>query len=599
MTSFSELTWLLPLPVLIPLLSAGLALVLVRRPRLQQAISLTALAVSLLVGILLLLGAATEPMALDLGSWAAPIGITLVADRLAALMLVTAQVVTLAVLTYTIAENVSDSAPNSPIAIYHPTFLILVAGVSNAFLTGDLFNLYVGFEILLAASFVLITLGGTRGRVRSGTVYVVVSLISSAIFLTAIALVYGALGTVNLALLAERIPELDPGVAALLQIMLLVAFAIKAAIFPLSAWLPDSYPTAPAPVTAVFAGLLTKVGIYAIIRLQFQLFPQNPLTNFLGVLAILTMIVGILGAVAQDDVKRLLSFTLVSHIGYMVWGIALATVASLAAAIYYAAHHILVQGTLFLIVGLIERRSGTTSGRRLSDLARTAPVIAIMYLITGFNLVGVPPFSGFIGKLGLAESSVQVATPMAWALLAAGLVTSFLTLYVVVKFWNRAFWQTPEARSDLSARYRQRGELSDRETRRFRQAVESDRDQLRSHRVAELARTDRERGGGASNPLMYGTVAGLIVVQLFMAFAAGPIYGYVTDSAEEVISGRPYIEAVLGPTGRGEGISNDVSNPARAPWDTGTLQGEDPQGSGTIQPPYKLPETVGEEAEGD
>ncbi len=579
-------TWLLPLPVLVPLLFAGLALVLGRRPRAQQAVSLTALVASLVVGVFLLIGAATHPMALDVGSWAAPIGITLVADRLSTLMLVVSQIVTLAVMLYTVGENLSDPTPNAPVAIYHPTFLILVAGVSNAFLTGDLFNLYVGFEILLAASFVLITLGGTRGRIRSGTVYVVVSLVSSAIFLTAIALIYGALGTVNLALLAERIPDLDPDVALLLQLMLLVAFAIKAAIFPLSAWLPDSYPTAPAPVTAVFAGLLTKVGIYAIIRLQFLLFPQNPLTVFLGVLGIFTMLVGILGAVAQDDVKRLLSFTLVSHIGYMVWGIALATVASLAAAIYYAAHHILVQGTLFLIVGLIERRSGTTSGRRLSNLARTAPVIAIMYLITGLNLVGVPPFSGFIGKLGLAESSVQVGTPIAWALLAGGMVTSFLTLYVVVKFWNRAFWQTPDDTSDLAARYKQVAKTSPRGEWRRQQALLSDRTEKTSHRVAEMSRTESERGGGESNPVMYATVMGLIVVQLAMAFGAGPIYSYVTQSAEEVIGRSGYIEEVLG-SGRGAGISIDVTNPAQPPWDTSVPEGV----------PVPKPESIPKEGE--
>ena len=583
MTDPSQLSWLLPLPVLVPLLSAGLALVLARKPRVQQVVALSALAVSTVIGVFLVIGASDGPIALDVGSWAAPIGITLVADKLSALMLLVSQVVTLAVLTYTVGENISDPVPNSPVAIFHPTFLILVAGVSNAFLTGDLFNLYVGFEILLAASFVLITLGGTRGRVRSGTVYVVVSLISSAIFLIAIALVYGALGTVNMALLAERIPELDPGVAALLQFMLLVAFGIKAAIFPLSAWLPDSYPTAPAPVTAVFAGLLTKVGIYAIIRLQFQLFPQNPLTDFLGVLAILTMIVGILGAVAQDDVKRLLSFTLVSHIGYMIWGIALATVASLAAAIYYAAHHILVQATLFLIVGLIERRAGTTSGRRLSNLAKTAPAIAIMYLITASNLVGIPPLSGFIGKLGLAQASAEVGTPMAWSLLAGGLVTSLLTLYVVVKFWNRAFWQTPQSRSDLSARYSQRQSLSVREERRLQVALESDRSQLQSHKIAEQSRTDRERGGGGSNPIMYGTVAALLAVQLVMAFDGGPIYKYVSDSAAEVVSGVPYNEAVLGVTGRGEGISNEITNPAQPPWKVETP-------SGSVVPPLKAPE---------
>lgn len=589
----ADWTWMLPLPVLIPLLSAGLALVVGRRPRLQQTIAVLAMTVSLGVGVLLAIGASGGPMVLDVGSWAAPIGITLVADRLAALMLVVSQIVTLAVLVYSVAQNLADSSPSAPTAIYHPTFLILGAGVSNAFLTGDLFNLYVGFEILLAASFVLITLGGTRGRVRAGTVYVVVSLVSSAIFLTAIAMIYGALGTVNLAQLSQRIGEIDPAVALLLQLMLLTAFGIKAAVFPLFAWLPDSYPTAPAPVTAVFAGLLTKVGVYAIIRLQFLLFPESELQSLLAAAGLLTMILGILGAVAQDDVKRLLSFTLVSHIGYMIWGIALGTVYSLAGAIYYAAHHIVVQATLFLIVGLIERRTGSTSSRRLSNLARSAPILAIMYLIAGLNLVGVPPLSGFVGKLGLAEASARAATPAAWALLAGGLVTSFLTLYVVVKFWNRAFWQTPESGTELAERYRTRQHLSGREERQLQRALQADRRHQQSHRVADISRTEMERGGGASNPLMYATVGVLLLAQIAMAAFGGPLYSYVNDSAGEVIARTPYVNAVLGPSGRGQGISNQVSTPIRPPWEQGN----------TVQVPYApygrapLPEVGGDSNE--
>lgn len=577
--TLSSWSWMLPLPVLVPLLSAGLIMIVGPRPRLQQLISITALTISLGFGILLTIGAISGPVVLDVGSWAAPIGITLVADKLAALMLVVSQIVTLAVLTYSVAQNVADPTLATPTAIYHPTFLILAAGVSNAFLTGDLFNLYVGFEILLAASFVLITLGGTRGRIRSGTVYIVVSMISSSILLIGIAFVYGALGTVNLAQLSQRIGELDPNVALVLQVVLLTAFGIKAAVFPLFAWLPDSYPTAPAPVTAVFAGLLTKVGIYAIIRLQFLLFPGNHLQTLLAVAAIFTMILGILGAVAQDDVKRLLSFTLVSHIGYMIWGIALATVASLAAAIYYAAHHILVQGTLFLIVGLIERRTGTTSSRRLNNLARRAPILSIMYLVAAFNLVGVPPLSGFIGKLGLAEASVSVGTPVAWWLLGAGMVTSFLTLYVAVKFWNRAFWQTPESGVDLADRYRQRNRLSGRQERQLQRALAADQRHRTSHEVADLSRTEPERGGGASNPLMYSTVAALLGVQIGMAVFAGPIYGYVTKSSEEVIARSPYVNAVLGPDGRGRGTSDAESQRVKAPWERLP-----------IQVPYDLPE---------
>ena len=323
------MNWVVPLPVVIPLFAAGLALALYRRPTIQRIVSVTALSLVLAASITLLVLADDGPIVVDVGDWAAPVGINLVADRLSALMLTISAAVTLCVLLYSLAQGGEDDEESAPVSIYHPTYLVLAAGVANAFLSGDLFNLYVGFEILLAASYVLITLGGSGDRIRAGTVYIVVALLSSVLFLVAIAMIYAACGTVNLAQLALRLPEIDPGARLVLQVMLLLAFAIKAAIFPLSAWLPDSYPTAPAPVTAVFAGLLTKVGVYAIIRTQTLLFPDGRLDDVLMWAALATMVVGILGAVAQDDIKRMLSFTLVSHIGYMVFGIALSTQAGL------------------------------------------------------------------------------------------------------------------------------------------------------------------------------------------------------------------------------------------------------------------------------
>ncbi len=547
---------LVPLPVLIPLFSAGFALLFSTRPRLQQAIAVAAMVAATFVGFMLVFQA---PLVEDVGSWAAPIGITLVADRLAVLMLVVSQIVTLAVLLYSVGQNVADPVPTAPVAIFYPTLLVLSAGVSNSFLTGDLFNLYVGFEILLAASFVLITLGGTRGRIRSGTVYVVVSLVSSVIFLIAIAWIYGATGTVNMAQLSQRLDQV-PG-TLFIELMLLVAFGVKAAIFPLSAWLPDSYPTAPAPVTAVFAGLLTKVGIYAIIRLEFVLFPGDHLGALLGVAAIFSMILGMLGAIAQDDAKRLLSFTLVSHIGFMVWGIALGTTASLAAAIYYAAHHILVQTALFLVVGLIERRTATTSLSRLHGLAKYTPVLAIMYLITALNMVGMPPLTGFIGKLGLAEASVKVDTPLAWSLLAAGIFTSFLTLYVAIKFWNKAFWQPKEAEFEDFPR------PTGRQEARVRRAVEAGHVGQIDVALAEAAKTKRERAAAGSNPIMYGTVMGLVAVQILMAVYSGPIYRYTDAAARNLTTPGAYAAAVLGEGGRGGGSSVEVTlPPVSPPW---------------------------------
>src|SRR5699024_304882 len=242
--------------------------------------------------------------------------------------------------------------------------------------------------------YVLLTIGGSASRIRAATTYVIVSLLSSVIFLTGVALVYAAAGTVNLAELAVRLDGLEPGTRMVLELVLLVAFAIKAAIFPLSAWLPDSYPTAPAPVTAVFAGLLTKVGIYAILRLETLLFPASQIQNLLLAAAALSLIIGILGAVAQTDLKRVLSFTLVSHMGFMLFGIGMSTRLGMAATIFYVVHHITVQSTMFLAAGLIEHRGGTTNLVRLGGMAKLAPVVAILFFIPAMNLGGIPPFSG-------------------------------------------------------------------------------------------------------------------------------------------------------------------------------------------------------------
>ncbi len=277
--------------------------------------------------------------------------------------------------------------------------------------------------------------------------------------------------------------------------MLLVAFGIKAAVFPLSAWLPDSYPTAPAPVTAVFAGLLTKVGVYAIIRAHSLLFPGGGLDRVLLVAALLTMLVGILGAIAQSDIKRLLSFTLVSHIGYMVFGIALSSQLGMSGAIYYVAHHIVVQTTLFLVVGLIERQAGASTLQRLGGLAAASPLLAFVFVVPALNLGGIPPFSGFIGKVALLEAG---APGRLGAGVAAGrrfsVVTSLLTLYVVARVWTKAFWR---ARVDAPE-----GDLADAApvgaARRLPQDVAfDDRDDVGRMPIGMLAADDGAHRGRA------------------------------------------------------------------------------------------------------
>lgn len=436
---------LIPLVVLLPLLGAGFALTQARHPRLQMLTALGVLSAVLVLGIVLLVSVdASGAIAVTLGGWEAPFGIVLVVDRLAALLLVVSAAVLLAVLVFSVGQGLADGDRETPVSIYYPTYLILATGVFNAFLAGDLFNLYVSFEILLVASFVLITVGGTELRIRAGTVYIVVSIVSSVIFLAAIAVIYGATGTVNIAQLAVRLGELPDDIRLILHVMLLVAFGIKAAVFPLSFWLPDSYPTAPAPVTAVFAGLLTKVGVYAIMRTEMIMFPGGALNTVILIVAALTMIVGILGAVAQSDLKRLLSFTLVSHIGYMLFGIGLGTAEGIAAATYYIVHHITVQTTLFLATGLVERQGGTTGINRLGGMLKSSPMVGVLFFIPMLSLGGIPPLSGFLGKLALFEAGARVDTALAWVLIAVGAVVALLTLYALARAWNMTFWREPD-----------------------------------------------------------------------------------------------------------------------------------------------------------
>ena len=540
------LHYLVPLPVVLPLFAAGVKLAMgIRWPRFQQWLSVIALTLVLLIGATLMVGAHMfGPQAVQVGGWEIPVGITLVADRLSALLVTVSAAITLAVLIYSIGQGMAGKGEVAPLSVYQPTYLILVAGVSNAFLAGDLFNLYVGFEILLTASYVLLTLGGTQSRMRAGAIYVVVSLVSSVLFLIGIALVFGATGTVNMAQLGERLPEISSDLALVLQVILLVAFGIKAAVFPLAAWLPDSYPTAPAPVTAVFAGLLTKVGVYAIIRTQTLFVPGEQLNAALMWVALATMLLGILGAVAQTDIKRLLSFTLISHIGYMVFGVALGSQLGMAGAVYYIAHHITVQTTLFLVTGLIERRGGSTSLDHLGGLAKMAPLLAILFFIPAMNLGGIPPLSGFLGKIGLMQAGVDAGTPLAYTLVGASVLTSLLTLYVIARVWNYAFWRTPSE-----------GMVAEPGT--ILEDTEEEDDSTAALGPGEAVGPSSRLSdtSTAATPVvtsvvlpksMVGATIGLVAFGLAMTVFAGPLIGYSSDAATDLQERTPYIEAVLG-----------------------------------------------------
>ncbi len=493
---------LIALPVVLPLLAAGVSLALHRRPAVQRALSVVVLGATLVASVALLVTVERSGVAaVQVGGWPAPIGITLVADLFAAIMLVISTVMVLAVLVYAISHpRTRDHG-----LFFHPLYLILATGVAASFLTGDLFNLFVAFEVTLGASYVLITLGGSRDQVRSGMTYVVINLLASTLFVTAVGLVYAATGTVNMADLAGRVAELPAGVRQALGLLLLVVFGVKAAIFPLFFWLPDSYPTAPAPVTAIFAGLLTKVGVYAIIRTQTLLFPTDggPSTLLLAI-AGGTMVVGVLGAIAQNDIKRILSFHIISQIGYMVLGLGLFTVAGVAGAIFYIVHHIVVKTTLFLVGGLVEQSTGTGALSRLGGLLHRAPVVAGLFLLPALSLAGLPPFSGFVAKLALVQAGLAVE---AHTIVAISLLVSLLTLFSMTKIWAGVFWGAPEEVPPL-----------------------------------EAAAGD----GRLSSPaLMVAPTAALVVLSLVIAVAAAPLWDLSERAAATLVDPAPYVEAVL------------------------------------------------------
>jgi multicomponent Na+:H+ antiporter subunit D len=496
---------LVALPVIVPLLAAALSVLTSPWRWAQRLIGLVALTANVAVSVALLVEVdGDEMLVMQAGGWQVPLGITLAVDRLSAVMLVVSSLVLVSVLVYAIGQGAEESR----YASFNPVYLVLAAGVSASFVTGDLFNLFVAFEMMLVASYVLLTLGGRPGQVRSGMSYVVISLVASTFFITALALIYSATGTVNMAELSERIPELSPGVRTGFSLLLVLVFGIKAGLFPLFFWLPDSYPTAPGAITAVFAGILTKVGVYAIIRSQTLLFPPDAQQGtFLLVLAGFTMVVGVLGALAQDDLRRMLSFHIVSHIGYMIFGLALFTLAGIAAAVFYVVHHIVVKTALFLVAGLVERRAGSDRLSRIGGLVRSAPMISVLFALSALSIAGLPPFSGFVGKFALVRSGIESDE---WAIVAVSLLVSLLTMYVMVRIWSGVFWGEPED-----------------------PAI-----------VAWIASDDSK-----VPRLMTGAATAVVALTVALMVFAGPLYDYTQRTAEDLLAPERYVEIVIGDRG--------------------------------------------------
>jgi multicomponent Na+:H+ antiporter subunit D len=487
---------LLVLPIVVPLGTAAVLMLAPKRAGAQRWISLAGSILLLVSAVLVFVRVNTSGIqVLQVGGWPAPFGITLVADLLAAMLVTAVGVVGVAVT----AVALSGVDPRREAHGYHPLMQILLMGVAGAFLTGDLFNLYVWFEVMLVASFVLMALNRTRAQMEAAFKYVTINLIASSIFLTAIGLVYGATGTLNMAELARVWPTVStPGVDTVLAVLFLIAFSTKAGLFPLFFWLPASYHTPPAPVGAAFAGLLTKVGVYALIRVFTLLFHSAPpaLFTLLLVMSAATMVIGLLAALNERDFRRVLSFNLVGHIGYTTASLTLLTPAALAGAIFYVLHHIVVITNLYLVSGVLLRLRRTTDMAGLGGMYRDQPVFALVAMVPLFSLAGVPPLSGFLGKLAILEGVFAAGAYWVGALV---LVVSLLTLLSMARTWGDSFWRPAEAQ-DMAA---------------------------------------------PGSPYLVA-IAALSLVTLAMTFGAEPLFELTSRGAQQLLQRDEYIHAVLG-----------------------------------------------------
>ncbi|WP_269539454.1 Na+/H+ antiporter subunit D [Cerasicoccus fimbriatus] len=429
--------WLLAC-IIIPALSALLCLLTSQRTVWNRGIAV--------VGAGALLAASTKLftevwdngfVTFQSGGWPSPFGITLIADLFSASMVLITGIVALAVVIYSL-RDIEERLIHSH---YYALFHLLITGVNGAFITGDLFNLYVWFEVMLLASFVLITLGGSRAELEGGVKYLIINLVSSILFLCGVGLLYGKLGTLNMADIAARLAgSNDAFLINSSAMFLLAAFGVKAALFPFFFWLPASYHTPRVAISALFAGLLTKVGVYALIRSYTLLFHSQfeVVQGMLIFLAGATMVTGVLGAAAQYEIRKILSFHIISQIGYMVMGLAIGSALALTGAIFYTLHHIIVKTNLFLLGGVIIRRCGTANLKEIGGLYRWAPGLSLLFFIPAFSLGGIPPLSGFWAKFSVIKAGLDAEL---YVLVTVALLVGVLTLYSMTKIWAEAFWK--------------------------------------------------------------------------------------------------------------------------------------------------------------
>jgi multicomponent Na+:H+ antiporter subunit D len=431
------MTLVVALPILIPLLTGTVCLLCWDRVRLQRVVSIVSAVATLVVALTLLWHVRSDGILVSMmGNWSPPFGIALVADLLSTIMVVMSATMGLTVLLYSFGDIDCRRQQWG----YYPLFHLLLMGINGSFLTGDLFNLFVFFEVMLIASYVLLSLGGEPVQLQESFKYLVLNLLASTVFVASVGILYAVTGTLNMADLAVRIAQTEQfGLMTALSMLFLFVFGVKAAIFPLFFWLPDSYPEPPTAVSAIFGGLLTKVGVYTLIRTFTLLFVQDTAFthSLILVLAALTMIIGVLSAIVQNHFKRILSYHIISQIGYMTLGLGLYTPLALAGSIFYIIHHITVKTALFLVSGITERATGTQQLKEMGGLLNTYPLVATLFLLAALSLAGMPPFSGFFAKLTLLTASVQEGQ---YVYVGVALLGSLLTLVSMSKIYLYVFW---------------------------------------------------------------------------------------------------------------------------------------------------------------
>ncbi|MBZ5752322.1 Na+/H+ antiporter subunit D [Metabacillus rhizolycopersici] len=434
------MTNLIILPILIPLLTGAILIFLKNRIMAQRVVATLSAITTLIVSFLMVHKVRNDGIqSLNISSWDAPFGITLVSDMFSAILVFTTSIVALVCLVYSFKSIGVEREKY----YYYPVLNFLIVGINGAFTTGDIFNLFVFFEVMLMSSYVLLVLGGTKIQLRESIKYLLVNIISSALFVIAVAYLYSVVGTLNMAHISARISEAStngmPGILTVIAVLFLIVFGLKGAIFPLYFWMPGSYYAPPAPVLALFGALLTKVGVYSITRTYTLFFYHDRDFAFqlLSILAILSVLVGVIGAIAYWDVKKIIIYNIIVAVGVILYGVSVMNHTALTGSVYYLIHDMLIKAALFLLVGVIMAITGTSNLKNISGLITRYPGLGWTFFIAALALAGIPPLSGFVGKLLIVQGGLEVESYIGAVLV---LMSSLLVLFSIMKIFINGFW---------------------------------------------------------------------------------------------------------------------------------------------------------------